>query len=392
MDIRTYRARSIQDALRLIREDLGPDAAVLHTREVSAGLLGGLLGGRQIEVTASTEVRVPSRLAEVERALSSHLASSTRERRRTDDLHEENEPANFDSDDFRSRIRANINDDDAPSLVDELTTRDARRSQRPSAAAVAAFTDLIDAGMTEGVARELLDAAQQRLTPAQQNDGFALRAELQRAVEKSLNVRGSIDVQPGHCKVVALVGPTGVGKTTTIAKLAANFRLKDKLNVGLITVDTYRIAAVEQLRTYAEIIDLPMEVVATPAEMRGALQRLAHLDVVLIDTAGRSPRNAGHVEELRSLLAEAAVDEIHLVLSTVMSESALARSVEQFQTLGATHLALTKLDEAAGLGALWPLLRNCELPVTYLTHGQSVPDDIAPAQRRSLAQALLGAG
>ena len=114
---------------------------------------------------------------------------------------------------------------------------------------------------------------------------------------------------------MALVGPTGVGKTTTIAKLAANYRLREKKRVGLITVDTYRIAAVEQLRTYADIIDLPMEVVSTPREMREAVARMRNLDLVLMDTAGRSPRDEIKIQELRSLLAEAEADEVHLVLS-----------------------------------------------------------------------------
>ena len=104
------------------------------------------------------------------------------------------------------------------------------------------------------------------------------------------------------CRVVALVGPTGVGKTTTIAKLAANYRLREKRRVGLITVDTYRVAAVEQLRTYADIIDLPMEVVATPREMREAVARMSHLDLVLMDTAGRSPRDEVKIQELKSML------------------------------------------------------------------------------------------
>ncbi len=121
--------------------------------------------------------------------------------------------------------------------------------------------------------------------------------------------------------MVALVGPTGVGKTTTIAKLAANFRLRDGIRMGLVTVDTYRIAAVEQLRTYAEIIDLPMKVVTSPREMRRALEELQGLDLILIDTAGRSPRDELKIQELKSLLNEAQVDEVHLVLSLTVAAS-----------------------------------------------------------------------
>ena len=109
-------------------------------------------------------------------------------------------------------------------------------------------------------------------------------------IEEEVRVAGPIQITPGRCRLAALVGPTGVGKTTTIAKLAANFRLKEKRRVGLITVDTYRIAAVEQLRTYADIIDLPMHVVSTPREMRETVERMNHLDLILLDTAGRSPR------------------------------------------------------------------------------------------------------
>jgi flagellar biosynthesis protein FlhF len=186
------------------------------------------------------------------------------------------------------------------------------------------------------------------------------------------------------------VGPTGVGKTTTIAKLAANFRLRDKLRVGLITVDTYRIAAVEQLRTYADIIDLPMEIVATPREMHQALAQMSDLDLVLLDTAGRSPRDEIRLQELKAMLAEAAPDEVYLVLSSVASSAALEKAAAQFAAVGTTALVLTKLDEASSLGNLLPLVRRSRLPLSYLTHGQNVPDDIAPAHSGRLARCLLG--
>ena len=114
--------------------------------------------------------------------------------------------------------------------------------------------------------------------------------------------------------MVALVGPTGVGKTTTVAKLAANFKLAHGARVGLVTVDTYRIAAVEQLKTYAEIIDLPLAVVNDPAEMARALDELGAVDLVFIDTAGRSPRDEVKIRELAEFLRQARPDEIHLVL------------------------------------------------------------------------------
>jgi len=158
----------------------------------------------------------------------------------------------------------------------------------------------------------------------------------------------------------------------------------------LITVDTYRIAAVEQLRTYADIIDLPMHVVSTPREMRDAVKDFAAFDLVLIDTAGRSPKDEIKIRELRTLLNEARADEIHLVLSSVASAKTLSQTLEQFKTVGPTALVLTKLDEAPSFGGLLPILRSSGLPVSYLTNGQNVPDDIEIAQPTRLARLILG--
>jgi flagellar biosynthesis protein FlhF len=189
---------------------------------------------------------------------------------------------------------------------------------------------------------------------------------------------------------VALVGPTGVGKTTTIAKLAATFRLKEHRKVGLITVDTYRMAAVEQLRSYADIIDLPMEVVATPRQMRESMARMSNLDLVLIDTSGRGPRDQVKIQELRTMLAEAKADEVHLVLSCVTGTAGLIKTCERFSSAGITNLIVTKVDESCGLGNLLSLLRQCPVPLSYITDGQNVPDDIRPAEATSLAQMMLG--
>ncbi len=217
-----------------------------------------------------------------------------------------------------------------------------------------------------------------------------MQARLAEMIAAEIPLSGAIELTPGCRRLVALVGPTGVGKTTTIAKLAANFRLKQRRRVGLITVDTYRIAAVEQLRTYADIIDLPMEVVSTAEEMRAAVDRMADVDLLLLDTAGRSPKDEVRIQELKTLLAAAAPDEVQLVLSSTASAASLIQTAERFAVAGTTGLVLTKLDEASGLANLLPLLRACKLPLSYVTHGQRVPDDIAPADAQRLAQLVLG--
>lgn len=252
------------------------------------------------------------------------------------------------------------------------------------------YTDLIDSDVEEELAREFVFRLKTEATPDQLSDQFAAKALLAAMVEGELQVCNPIQTTPGQRKVVALVGPTGVGKTTTIAKLAANFRLRDSVRMGLVTVDTYRIAAVEQLRTYAEIIDLPMKVVTNPLEMRRALDELSGLDLVLIDTAGRSPRDELRIQELKSLLNEAHIDEAHLVLSMTSSARALKATADKFGAANISSLILTKLDEAPGLGGILSAARQIPFPVSYVTTGQDVPNDIEPANASRLSRLILG--
>jgi len=252
------------------------------------------------------------------------------------------------------------------------------------------FTQLIDADMEDEIARELIFGLRQKGTPEQIADPTASRALLSAMVEGDIRCTSPIIAEPGHRKIVALVGPTGVGKTTTIAKLAANFRLRDGIKMGLVTVDTYRIAAVEQLRTYAEIIDLPMKVVTSTQEMRQALDELAGLDLILIDTAGRSPRDEPKIQELKTMLDEADVDEIHIVMSLTASVRSIRMTCEQFWAVSPTALILTKLDESAGMGSLLSVSKQVSLPLSYLTTGQDVPEDIEPADATRISRLVLG--
>ncbi len=252
------------------------------------------------------------------------------------------------------------------------------------------YTHLIDAEIENEVARELVYRLRDSCSLEQLQDPVAARAILSAMVEADIRCADPIRPTNGRRKIVALVGPTGVGKTTTIAKLAANFRLRDGIRMGLVTVDTYRIAAVEQLRTYAEIIDLPMKVVTSPQDMRRALDELTGLDLVLIDTAGRSPRDELKIQELKSMLSEAQVDEVHLVMSLNASVRSIKLTADQFKPINPTAVVLTKLDESAGMGSLLSVSRQIQLPLSYVTTGQDVPDDIEPANAGRLSRLVLG--
>jgi len=191
-------------------------------------------------------------------------------------------------------------------------------------------------------------------------------------------------------RCVALVGATGVGKTTTVAKLAANYALIGGYDVGLITVDTYRIAAVEQLRTYADIIGVPLKVASTAGELRRAVAAYRDMDLTLIDTAGRSQNNEMKMAELRHVLQEVDDVEVHLVLSATTSESDACQIIDKFNVLPFDYLMFTKLDETSSFGIILNLSQLLKKPLSFVTTGQSVPEDIEVADSDDLATMILG--
>ncbi|TWU00346.1 Flagellar biosynthesis protein FlhF [Botrimarina colliarenosi] len=379
MTIKTFRARTLRDALAMVRAEFGPEAAVLHSREVNAGPIARLVRGRAVEVAAT-----PDHSPLAEQAARSGAVLGGQRPSLT--------PPLFDKVVHSPQV-INLVKQQPPATPTPTPPTAEPVAAEPAAAdpQVQVCGELIAADVAPELARTLVRDAAIRLI-----DGKSDAASYRRAVVASLRekfaVSGPIrvDANSGRCRVVALVGATGVGKTTTLAKLAANYRLRGGARVGVVTVDTYRVAAVEQLRTYAEIIDLPMEVVATPAEMRAAVAKLAGLDLVLIDTAGRSPRDAERIEELRTLLAEAAPDETHLVASVTSTARGLRDTIQRFAAVKPTSLLLTKLDEAPALGHAAAPVVDAGLPVSYLTDGQSVPEDIRIAAGEELAQRLLG--
>ncbi|MDR1060889.1 MAG: flagellar biosynthesis protein FlhF [Clostridiales bacterium] len=194
----------------------------------------------------------------------------------------------------------------------------------------------------------------------------------------------------GRPTVAIFVGPTGVGKTTTLAKIAADYALNRSLKVGMITADTYRIAAVQQLKTYAEILGIPLSVIYTPAEVKKTIEGFADRDLILIDTAGRSHRNRAQFDELRELLALSGADEVFLVLSSTSSMRNSREVIESYGFLDAFKLIFTKADETPAFGMLLNARMMTGKCLSYVTVGQSVPDDIEVASVDKIARNLIG--
>lgn len=390
-DVRTFKATTMHEALQRVRREMGGDAFLLSTRQITRRRLLGLWKPRrEVEVTAGLGVNVPSlRPGRIAAAAATPAPSFTAEigdaGLELAGTQSDGGQLSIDTSQLSTRL------DSIQKMLEKLGSPAPNvGAEEIPAELFHLYTELIDADVQDDLARELTLRLKQIGTPDQLGDPAASQAMLTAIVESELRCCEPIAATPGRRKVVALVGATGVGKTTTIAKLAANLRLRDGIKMGLVTVDTYRIAAVEQLRTYAEIIDLPMRVVTSPPEMRRTMDELAGLDLVLIDTAGRSPRDELQINELRRLLVEAKVDEVHLVLSLTAGLRSLLATAEKFAVAGTTSLLLTKLDEAASLGNALSLCRQVQLPISYLTTGQDVPDDIEPANPTRLARLILG--
>jgi len=379
------------EALELVKRQFGREAVILNTRTFTSGGFLGLGGKPYVEITAARDRSdLPEAKSSVRRDTGG-LRSRTRESaegaapRVAIATTATASPAASES--ILSEVGA------LKSLVSDLL-RETRRANvaRVPGELYDTYVALVGNAVAEEIATELVENLRGRLNDEQLRDAGVVRSHLAKALESMLPTAGPIRIAAvGEPYVVALIGPTGVGKTTTIAKLAANFCLRDRKKVGLITIDTYRIAAVEQLKTYAQIIDVPLEVAMSPDQLKEAVTRMSDRDVILIDTAGRSQRDAMKVQELRAFFGAIKPHETHLVLSSASSDRVLFETIERFREVGVDRVIFTKLDEALGFGVILTCLRKVDARLSYVTTGQDVPSDIEVGEGAVLAEMILRA-
>jgi len=358
--VKSYIADSVQDAMRQVKMELGRDAVILHTRRYRKGGFLGFFSQEKVEVMAAVDSLPPKPIEKkiVSQIIEQPLATDT------SDLH--NELASMHK------------------ILEQVLTKLPDQESKTSP-----FLELLLKNDVDyAVATNLLKGFTESQILSSQGSVLTRHLLMERITACFRNASG-IKLDQNNCKTVVLIGPTGVGKTTTIAKLAAAFSLKQGYKVALITADTYRIAAVDQLKTYADIIGLPLNIVYSPDELKTAISRNQDKHLILVDTAGRSPDNSEHLRELQALLTVDPTIETYLVLSTTTKYKDALEIVDKFSACSPNKFIFTKIDESTNVGTIFNLLYHFSTELSYVTTGQNVPDDIELANPQKLANLLL---
>ncbi|MGD0463250.1 MAG: flagellar biosynthesis protein FlhF [Tepidisphaeraceae bacterium] len=385
MDLRTFQANTMSAALTEVKQEMGPNAMILHTRSFYKNRWLGLRRREIFEITATRNVRAADRNPRPQppaRPAPVPVKPPAEARRQ---LLETPVGQNVAMLGFIQELSS------LKGMVKELVVHSNRmRCPEIPEELFDFYNQLIQNQVAEELAAGMIKTLQKQIRPEHARQSEFVKLKLAEQIERLLPTAGPIvRTKAVGPHVVALIGPTGVGKTTTIAKLAANLKLREKRRVGLITLDTYRIAAIDQLRKYADIIGSPLKAVGTAEETAAAVRSMEDCEFILIDTAGRSPNDALKLSELKALLAAAKPDEVHLVLSTTASEKCVELAISRFSEVRVDKIIFTKLDEASHVGVVLNVIHKLNKSLSYITTGQDVPDDIEVGQPRRLAQLIL---
>lgn len=414
MMVRRYVVKDMPEAVVLIRRDLGKDAVILSTKRIRVKKWLGIWRQKRIEVMAAASSDVPVRTS-VSPFRDTIKETASTEARSLLHAHPTNTEPNV------SQSSTGMHDAIHPSLKSpgsghtitfdggEQTSNvgivrvleDIAEMKKMLESALVSqdgiwasmIQHLRNQGMSEHQIMTLIREREPSTLQREEMLDFStevLTTDMQaRILERLGHMKDAQPISP-ESRIVAFVGPTGVGKTTTVAKLAALHVLAGKRKVGLVTTDTFRIAAVEQLRTYAGILNIPLEVVHQPSEMQVALERLVNCDLILIDTAGRNFALNNHLQEIQNFLQVVDVDETFLVLSLTSKPKDLDALAASFCRIPVDKFLFTKLDETSTYGAILDLLLTYEKPISYVTTGQNVPDDIEVASLEKLLDLIVG--
>ncbi|CAI2717983.1 flagellar biosynthesis protein FlhF [Nitrospina watsonii] len=367
MRIKKILANNYSEALTRVKEELGEEALVLKTRSIKFGQEGGGQSASMVEITAAMEdashdAAVATVVEEVPGVSARHPGGRQR------------------------FLEEAGNDRELRSLIYTLLSQtDRARSMGLQGDQLDAYQDLVERGIDEHLAARIFESLNMGSDEPTSNV-----KPITAHVGDAFHFSGPIQLDAIGPKIVALLGPTGSGKTTTTAKLAARFALIEKKKVVLISLDTFRLGAMEQLQIYGDLMRVPVEMATDRNEFLQSLNRHRDADLILIDTMGRNPRDEQYAQELKAIFDAAPNLETHLVQSATAQESVFEQSLKQFRPLGVDCIVLTKTDEGLQFGHLYNIAARHHIPFSYCTNGQRVPEDIEVAGRDGVIRLIFG--
>ncbi|APH13909.1 flagellar biosynthesis protein FlhF [Clostridium sporogenes] len=403
MKIKKYVVNDMNEAMTRIRYELGTDAIIISQRKVRKGGFLGLFSKKSLEVTAAidnyskekkhnsnTEDKINKRnnIEVIKRMIeerNDNIKYDNNIKHDTNILDSYKEILESKSESFQNKRFKGKEFTETKDLMDEIRdlkkiVKDIGKNEKSyedeNSSLVNFFKDLdLEEEFIEKIIKKVGDL----------EDNLEEREKIKRVIENTIDIRSnSVD------KVTVLVGPTGVGKTTTIAKLAGKLSLIDKKKVGLITIDTYRIGAVEQLKTYADIMNIPFKVVFSIKDMEKSIIDLDYCDVILVDTTGRSSKNMMQISELRAFIEKIKEKSVHLVISASTKNKDIETIIKGYTILEYENIIITKLDETSTYGSILTILDKGKKPISFITTGQDVPDDIKEGNKEEIAKIVLG--
>jgi len=453
MRVKRFRASTMREALQMVKEELGDDAVILKSQNLERSGFFDLMKKEKVEVVAAVDVaedkvykhsinerRKPmgnlsyfktadkqnstaSGTAGTEQKKQSHSFSdllnadlkSNPRNNRSGSAQFKSFDGNLQSRAIRSRtdvsgaavntskpfseeVILNMQEElkelrslvksvtGKSSLINDLSIREF--ADMPSTYAEQVMR-LIEKGVEKHIAKMVVERAASSISVDNVHNSRKLISAIRKTMGAMIKTAGPITCKKGKTKIIALVGPTGVGKTTTLAKLAANSKFIFNKKVALISADTYRMSAIEHLNTFAGIAHLPLSAVYSPDELKASLKAQQDKDLIFIDTAGRSPRDKKYIMELKEFMDCAQPDEIHLVIPANITYMDLLEAIRRFGVLDVNRVIITKTDETVSIGSILNISTEIDNPVSYITNGQTIPDDIELAKGDRLARLIL---
>lgn len=408
MIIKKFKADTEKEAILLAKEELGNDAVVMNIKTVTPKGFFSFLRKSVVEVTAAVDENIDKLKPEIKLSGKPEGSSEIPSNKKADDVSAIEKKLNALQGLLEKQMNESKKEQEIPEKTEELrevngnlsdnldvqsdnktTEKKKNKQTKLNACMQLVYKQLLNNEVDEKYVNELTGEIEASIKKDAQIDRI-LAAVYQKIVLK-LGQPALIETVPGKTKYIFFLGPTGVGKTTTIAKIASLFKIKEKKNIGLLTADTYRVAAVEQLRTYANILEIPLNVIYSVSEVVSLKQNLSKHELVLVDTAGRSDKNSDRIRELKRLinLVPAEDREVYLVLSATTKYRDLVRIAKAYEDVADYRLIFTKIDETETVGNIYNILMLTGASLSYVTFGQNVPDDISPADTQNIAKELL---